>query len=665
MLDHLLDRVRERWQGLEFVPRARHLLVFDVLAIGMSILAAFGLRFDANDVTGRLAPYLPAALLPLIIMPPVFIAFGLYRREWRYASINEMFALVGAVLVGTGIGFVTELILATTVPGQGTNGFPRSVFVIEGLLILALVGGSRFTLRAGLERRAQSGGTDEERGLVKTLVYGAGEVGATVARVAARDADAHISVVGFLDDDPVKHGSRFLSKVVFGDLAALDRAVRRTGAEQLLIAMPRASGHAVRLIFEAARERRLAVRVVPPPRGLVTGDVHVWDSRSISVEDLLRREPITIDLDALTSYLNGASVLVTGGGGSIGSELVRQILTLGPRLLVVLDHHEEALWQVERELEAAGLTQAGVQLRTVLADVRSLAAMDSVMREVQPDVVFHAAALKHVPIVEMHPSEGVMTNIVGTYNTLLACQRAKVPRFVLISTDKAVDPVGVMGTTKRMAEHLTVAAAKRTGQPYVAVRFGNVLGSSGSVIPTFQQQLEHGGPLTITHPDVTRYFMTISEAVSLILEAASSPRSGEIYVLDMGEPVRIVDLAHDLILLSGLDPDQVPIVFTGLRSGERLHENLFHDHEITEPTMQEGILRIRGSGKNLSPKQVEALAQELSTAAQERDDTKVRDLLKQVHSIGIPTFDTGDQLTLERTVLGASPGASSERLPDS
>jgi FlaA1/EpsC-like NDP-sugar epimerase len=644
----------DRFPRLDFVPRARHLFVFDVAAVGMAILAAFGLRFDANDVVARLAPYFPAALLPLVIMPPVFVGFGLYRREWRYASITEMFALVGAVLVGTGISFVTELILAATIEAPGTIGFPRSVFVIEGLLILALVGGSRFTLRAGLERRGQSGGTDQELGLVRTLVYGAGEVGATVARVAARDADAHLSIVGFLDDDRVKHGSRFLGKVVFGDLEMLDVAVRRTRAEQLLIAMPRASGHAVRRIFEAAREQGLAVRVVPAPRGLVTGDVQVWASRKISLEDLLRREPITIDLDAVTSYLNGASVLVTGGGGSIGSELVRQILTLGPRLLMVLDHHEEALWQVERELEASWVPQAGIQLRTVLADVRSLAAMDSVMREVKPDVVFHAAALKHVPLVEMHPSEGVMTNIVGTYNTLVACQRANVQRFVLISTDKAVDPVGVMGTTKRMAEHLTVAAAKRTGQPYVAVRFGNVLGSSGSVIPTFQQQLARGGPLTITHPDVTRYFMTISEAVSLILEAASSPRSGEIYVLDMGEPVRIVDLANDLILLSGLDPEQIPIVFTGLRSGERLHENLFHDHEITEPTIREGILRVRGSGRNLSPKEVEALAQELATAAQARDDTSVRELLKQVHLIGMPTsLDRGEQLPLTQSALDA------------
>ena len=650
----MLDGLR----NLGFTPRGRHLFVYDLLAVAMSIVAAFGLRFDANDVLGRLAPYLPAALLPLLIMPPVFIGFGLYRREWRYASVNEMFALAGAVLVATGISFVAELLLATTVAAPGTVGFPRSVFVIEGLLILALVGGSRFALRAGLERQGRSAGTDEDHGRVRTLVYGAGEVGATVARVAARDADAKLSIVGFLDDDPAKRGSRFVGKVVFGDLDALDRTVTKTRAEQLLIAMPRASGHVVRRIFDAARARGLSVRVVPPPRGLLTGDIDVWNTRSISLEDLLRREPITIDLDAVAGYLNGASVLVTGGGGSIGSELVRQILSLGPRQLTVLDHHEAALWQVERELEASGPPQAGIQFRTVLADVRSLEAMTSVIRDVKPDVVFHAAALKHVPLVEIHPSEGVMTNVVGTYNTLLACQRARVERFVLISTDKAVDPIGVMGTTKRMAEHLTVAAAQRTGLPYVAVRFGNVLGSSGSVIPTFQEQLARGGPLTITHPDVTRYFMTISEAVSLILEAASTPRSGDIYVLDMGEPVRIVDLANDLIRLSGLDPATVPIVFTGLRSGERLHENLFHDHEITEPTIREGILLVRSATQGISLKRVERLAQELATAAGERDDATVRELLKQVHAIGAPSeLDAAAQPGPGVAELGASPGA--------
>lgn len=617
-----------------FVPRGRHLFAYDLAATLFAILIAFALRFDASNIAGSMSPYLPVALLPLLFCPPVFVAFGLYRREWRYASVEEMFSITGAVIVGTALAFVAFLVL-TVLGAPGTAGFPRSVFAIQGLLSLALVGGGRFTLRAGLERRGAATGGDSDREVMRTIVYGAGDTGATIARVATRDVNAALVVVGFLDDDASKRGSRLMGKPVFGGLDQLARAVRRTRARLLLVAIPEAPGTLLRRAFEEGQALGLEVRTVPHPRELISGEAALGKTRRVSVEDLLRRDPVHIDVDAVAGYLNGASVLITGGGGSIGSELVRQILALGPRLLTVLDHHEEALWNIERELGEHARAMTGIQFRTVLADVRSLPAMEAVVRDVRPDVVFHAAALKHVPIVELHPSEGVMTNVVGTANTLVACERGRVPRFVLISTDKAVDPIGAMGATKRMAEHLTVAAAQRTGWPYVAVRFGNVLGSSGSVIPTFQQQLAHGGPLTITHPEVTRYFMTIGEAVSLILEAATSPRSGDIYVLDMGAPVRIVDLANDLIRLSGMDPEAVQIVFTGLRAGERLHENLFHDHETTERTTHDGILLAR-SAEPLAADMVEGLYRELSDAAQARDDATVRALLLRVHSLEGP-----------------------------
>lgn len=648
--------MRKWLRSIEIVPRGRHLFVYDVVAGAMAMVIAFALRFDIANLSSTIALYMPVALLPIVVMPPVLVSFGLYRREWRYASVDEMFALTGAVLVGIGVSFVLFLALAA-LGAPGTSGFPRSVFAIEGLLILALVGGGRFGLRAGLERRGASGGTDEERGAVRTLVYGAGEVGSTVARVAARDEAAGLLVVGFIDDAPGKRGLRLMGKPVFGGLDVLDRAVRETGAKQLLVAMPRASGAVVRRAYEAALQNGLTVRTVPPPRELLSGEIQLAAVRSISVEDLLRREPTAIDLDAVAGYLNGASVIVTGGGGSIGSELVRQILAIGPRQLTVLDHHEEALWNIERELGDRAAGAAGVHLQTVLADVRSSASMERVIQEQRPDVVFHAAALKHVPIVEMHPSEGVMTNVVGTMNVLRACERNGVPRFVLISTDKAVDPVSVMGATKRMAEHLVVAAAQRTGRPYVAVRFGNVLGSSGSVIPTFQRQLADGHPLTITHPDVTRYFMTIGEAVALILQAAAAPKSGDIYVLDMGEPVRIVDLAHDLIRLAGMDPDRVPIVFTGLRAGERLHESLFYDHETTEPTIHAGTLRARSTGEQAPIAAVAAFAAELAANAERRDDAAVRDLLHRVHELGAPARAEASRASARTATGGAEPSA--------
>ncbi len=615
-----------------FVPRGRHLFVYDIVVTAVSIAISFALRFDASNIGRDLSPYLPAALLPLLVMPPVYLAFGLYRREWRYASVQEMFMLAEAVVLGTALTFVVFLALGLA-HAPGTLGFPRSVFAIEALVSLALVGGGRFAVRASLERRGLSGGTDAEQG-VATLVYGAGEAGVTVTRMADRDPAARIRVVGFLDDDPAKKGVRLLNRPVFGGLEQLERAVRKSDAQQLLVAMPSSPGPVVRRAFELGRAAGLEVRTVPYLREIFSGELRLNRIRRVSVDDLLRREPIAIDTEAVAGYLSGASVLVTGGGGSIGSELARQILALGPRRLTVLDNHEEALWSIEREL--ADHAQAGVALEMILCDIRSLPAVESIVATVRPDVVFHAAALKHVPIVEQHAAEGVMTNVVGTRNVLTACERHGVERFVLISTDKAVDPVSAMGATKRVAELLTVSAARRTGQNYVAVRFGNVLGSSGSVIPTFQRQLAEGRPLTITHPETTRYFMTIPEAVSLILEAGSTATSGDVYVLDMGAPVRIVDLARDLIRLSGMDPEKVPVVYTGLRAGERLHETLFYDHETTDRTAHEGILRARAEDSPQLIELAESLAGRLELAAQERDETAVRELLQRVRSLGSP-----------------------------
>jgi FlaA1/EpsC-like NDP-sugar epimerase len=614
-------------------PRDRLLLVYDVVVVAMAVALAFALRFDARQWLASLTPYLPVALLPVLVRPPVNVAFGLYRREWRFASVQEMFSLAVAVLAGAvaTAAFFLGLAYAGV---AGTAAFPRSIFVTEALLGLALVGGGRFALRAYLERRGISGGTDEELGLVATVVYGAGETGAMVARVAGRDPAAHLNVVGFIDDDPAKHGSRLLGKPVFGGPDKLPAAVHATHARQLLVAMPMASGTAVRRAFERGQELGLEVRTVPHPRELLGGESLTARIRKVSVDDLLRREPVEIDTDAVASYLNGMSVLVTGGGGSIGSELVRQILAVGPRLITVVDNHEEALWSIEREIAERLAANPGVVFEPILADIRSPEAVDAVIGRAQPDVVFHAAALKHVPIVELSPAEGVMTNVIGSRNVITACERLGVKRLVLISTDKAVEPIGAMGATKRLAELLTVASARRTGRPYVAVRFGNVLGSSGSVIPIFQRQLEQGRPITITHADATRFFMTIPEAVSLILQAGATADTGDIYVLDMGRPVKIVDLARDLIRLSGLDPQRVPIVYTGLRAGERLHEALFYDHETTERTGHPSILRVRDDAVGPVGEPLEALLARLEPAARRHDDAQVRELLREVPALG-------------------------------
>ncbi len=619
----------------DFVLRGRHLFLYDVAVTTVAIVLAFLLQFDLSSFQENLSMAMPAALLPLVVMPVVFVIFGLYRREWRYASVQEMYLIVFAVLVGTAISVVAFLGLVV-VDFPGTMGYPRSVFALEALLEIAFVGGGRFAVRANLERRGLSGGTDEELGLVPTIVYGAGETGATVARVATRDPAAHLNVVGFIDDDPIKQGSRLLGKRVFGGLDTLPKAVHSTHARQLLVAMPTASGQAIRRAFESGQELGLEVRTVPHPRELLGGETLTHRIRRVSVEDLLRREPVAIDTDAVAGFLNGMSVLVTGGGGSIGSELVRQILAVGPRLITVVDNHEEALWSIERELAERVAGRPGVSFELVLADVRSPETVDAIIARAQPEVVFHAAALKHVPIVELSPAEGVMTNVIGSHNVIDACERMGVKRFVLISTDKAVEPISVMGATKRLAELLTVASARRSGRPYVAVRFGNVLGSSGSVIPTFQRQLEEGRPLTVTDAEATRFFMTIPEAVSLILQAGATAEIGDVYVLDMGEPVKILDLARDLIRLSGLDPKRVPIVFTGLRPGERQHEALFYAHETTEQTGHASIMRVRADAVGPIGRPLESLLADLEPAAGRHDDAQVRDLLGKVAALTRP-----------------------------
>jgi FlaA1/EpsC-like NDP-sugar epimerase len=489
-------------------------------------------------------------------------------------------------------------------------------------------------VRASLERRGASG---DPAGALVTLVYGAGEAGAMVTRLADRDREAAISVVGYIDDDPRKRGSRLMGRAVLGGLLELPEAASSTAAEALLIAMPSADGAVIRRALDAGRQLGLTVRTVPPLRELVSGTVQLSKIRPVSLEDLLRRESIEIDLEVGASYLNAASVLVTGGGGTIGSELARQILALGPRTLTIVDNHEWALWAIDRELNDLAASSGGVQVQSVLADVRSAQATDAMVRQIKPDVVFHAAALKHVPIVERFPSEGVLTNVVGTRNVLRSCASAGVERFVLISTDKAVEATSVMGATKRIAEHLTVSTARRIGRPYTAVRFGNVLGSSGSVIPIFERQLEAGRPITITHRDVTRYFMTISEAVSLILEAGSTKDAGEVYVLDMGQPIRIVDLARDLIALRGEDPESIDFVYTGLRPGERLHETLFYATETAEPTEHPGVLRAGPNGSNAALAGLDQLIDRLEFAALDRDDQAVRSILRERSYLALST----------------------------
>jgi len=552
---------------------------------------ALALRFDR--ISGPLmVPSFPLIVfLLLTVRTATNVRLGLYSRRWRYASVPELERIVGAVAVGSLFSIAVFYGTAWAQGGAWVDGFPRSFWPIELLLSVAILGGVRFGIRAaadGVPSQALQTATDRRA----TLLYGAGNAGVLMARSAQRHPGAGVQPVGFLDDDPSQAGGIVAGLRVFGGLGSMERAVAETGAKTLLITMPSAPGSAVRRAVEAAMALGLEVRTVPSVTDLLDGSVDAYRVRSVRVEDLLRRPMVTEHAAGVEEIIRDRTVVITGGGGSIGSELARQVFAIGPRRLVLVDRAESPLYLILRELETRrDRGQGSGELRAHLANVASHAAMERLIADEAPSVIFHAAAYKHVPMMEEHPSDAAYVNMGGTQVLLDAAAAAGVDRFVFVSTDKAVRPSSVMGASKRIAEMLVADAARRTGRPYVSVRFGNVLGSTGSVVPIFQAQLENGEPLTITHPDMTRFFMAIPEAAWLILDAAALGRDGDLFVLDMGDPIRIVDLARDLVRLAGRDPDSQPFETVGLRPGEKLHEDLFYDREHVEPTASPKVLR--------------------------------------------------------------------------
>lgn len=593
--------------------RGRHLFVADLVVIALAIVGAFILRFESFRFREEALIYFPAALFPLLVRPPVNALVGLYSRAWAYASVGELVRIAAAVLVGSVVGVAAFYLILVPLGITGTTtplgAFPRSFFVLEALLSLLGFGAVRFVIRAASEWRGWRPGDPDRRAAqrdtaqVPTLVYGAGEAGVQVLRTISSARDGlGMRVVGLLDDDRRKRNLVVRGSKVLGSISELTDIARVAGARRLLIAIPSASGDVIRRAVESATEIGLETRTLPAIGDLVSGRLAAAAIREVRVDDLLGRATVQIDESGLRELVAGQTVLVTGAGGSIGSELARQVFDLDPARLVLVDRAEGPLYDIERELALLARRDSGTDARAGrpraelidrLANVASLDAMRRILDEERPVLVLHAAAYKHVPMMEGHPADAVYTNIGGTLALLRAAAAAGVDRFVLVSTDKAVEPSSVMGASKRLAELAVAAEAARTGHPYVAVRFGNVLGSSGSVVPLLQRQLSEGVPLTITHPEMTRFFMTIPEASRLILEAALIGQPGDLFVLDMGDQVRIVDLARDLARLAGRDPDSVPIEFIGLRPGEKLHESLFYGSEAIEATRHPKVLRVR------------------------------------------------------------------------
>jgi FlaA1/EpsC-like NDP-sugar epimerase len=552
-------------------PRAFVAFAHDLVAAAAAWAAAFWLRFNL-DMPPPFATLL-VCTLPVVVavQGACFLGFGLYRGIWRYASLPDLKRILLAVAVAAVVAPVAVLLVF---PGVV---IPRSVLLLDPLLLLTLMGGSRLAYRAWKEHRL---GVVAHPGSRTVLVAGAGSAADFFLRELRRQP-CGMRVAGLLDDDPVKQGRQLQGVPVLGPLSDLEKAARRTGAELLVLALPGASHGVRRELAERAAACGLEVRTLPAIEDLLAGRVTVQSLRGLELEDLLGRDPVVLDTAGLTQCIGASTVAVTGGAGSIGSELCRQIAAFGPKRLLVLDSSEFGLYRLQEEF-ARRFPQLPVEY--LAADVRDGARMAALFAQYRPQLVYHAAAYKHVPLMEnANALECLKNNVLGTWVTACAARDAGVEKFILVSTDKAVNPTNVMGASKRLAE-MVCQALQNGGTRFIAVRFGNVLGSSGSVVPKFREQIEAGGPITVTHPEVTRYFMTIPEAAQLVLQAGLMGQGGEIFVLDMGEPVKIVDLARLMIRLAGRSEEDIPIVFTGLRPGEKLFEEVLADAETTLAT---------------------------------------------------------------------------------
>ncbi|HEX7294074.1 MAG TPA: nucleoside-diphosphate sugar epimerase/dehydratase, partial [Solirubrobacterales bacterium] len=561
-------------------------LAADAALIALAYFLAFQLRF-LDDPHGWPQRYeeLFAQTVGFVVVGKlvVFWAFGLYQKWWRYVSGRDFLLIVRAVAVASAI---LVIVFAVAQPFEHT--LPRSVEVMDFLLTLLLITGARLAVRLIVERPSRGARLPKR----EMLVIGAGSGGQMVVRELQLNPNLGATAIGFVDDDPRKRGMRMLGLKVLGSTKEIDSILDETEPDEVVIAIPSAPGTLRARVVAACRDREIRVRTLPTVFELLRGGVQLnRQLREVQVEDVLGRDPIVVELDRVGAYLRDRIVLVTGAGGSIGSELCRQIARVGPRLLVMLDHAEDNLFEIEREMvDERHFTPA----EAVLADCKEPHRMLEVMQRFKPNVVFHAAAYKHVPLMEANPLEAVRNNAIATRVAAETAAASDVERFVLISTDKAVNPQTVMGASKAMAEWIVEAAGNsHPGTRFASVRFGNVLASSGSVVPIFRSQIERGGPVTVTDPEMTRYFMTIPEAVQLVIRAGDlGAGTGEVFVLEMGEPVRIVDLAHNMIRLAGYEPEaDIAVEFTGRRPGEKLHEELFNSDERPQPTAADKIVR--------------------------------------------------------------------------
>ncbi len=611
-----------------FEKRRWFLLLADVLLVNLALGLAFALRFEWA-IPEAYRPYYWQIALSVTCLRVVLLAlFGLYSGVWRYIGVSDLISILKAVSLGTVLMAASAFIArrvdyaAWGFPLEWLEGYPLSVMVSEWLGAIMLIGGLRLALRLLQRHRVTTRYRHLER--KRVLIVGAGDAGEMVARQLLAHPEYGYQLAGFIDDDPRKRNRRIHGIPIIGGRDDIFRAVVGRRAEEVIIAIPSAPGSVVREVVEQCRRAKLKFKIVPGIKDIIEGEVNLSQIREVELEDLLRRQPVSMNMEEISGYLAGRRVLVTGAGGSIGSELCRQIAGFGPEALILVGKGENSLYEIEGEL-ARGSKK--VPMVVALGDVGDKARMGQIFGRHRPQVVFHAAAHKHVPMMEANPGEAVKNNVFGTRTVAEAAAAAGTERFVLISTDKAVNPTSVMGATKRVAEDVVGALGDGGKTKFVTVRFGNVLGSRGSVVPLFKRQIAEGGPVTVTHPEVERYFMTIPEAVQLVIQAGAMGRGGEVFVLDMGKPVKIVDLARDLIALSGLEPEvDIAIEFTGLRPGEKLYEELLTAEEGVNATRHAQIFVARP--RRFKPAELDRVIRRLEAASRKGDHDRIVGILR-------------------------------------
>ena len=563
-------------------------ILIDTGVVLVAYILAFLIRFEFKPGLIDLDLFWRSLMIAVIICTVGLSVFRLYRNRWEYASIKDLLSLFIAVSL-------SWLVFVLILYFFHLSNVSRSVLVIFWMFEMLLLGGVRFSYRLFQELSIFPHHNEMRR----VLVIGAGDAGEMIIRQMRNDNKLGLYPVVLIDDDLKKQDTKIHGVPVLGGLVQLNDIEENKKIDEIIIATPSASVMDMRRIISACERASIAFKTVPGPKEIMEGRFQLNQLRKVRLEDLLDRQPVKIEIEKLQEFIDGKEVLVTGAGGSIGSELSRQILRLKPKKIICLDRTENNLFYLEKELS---LISSSDTFEVCIGDITNIDRCNKIFNRIRPDIVFHAAAYKHVPLMEQHPEEAIKNNVIGTMNMIMLSDKFNVEKFILISTDKAVKPTSIMGASKRIAEKVVRSYSEHTSTKLITVRFGNVLASYGSVVPLFQKQIERGGPVTITHPDMKRFFMTIPEAVKLIMESAKMGGNNEIFVLNMGEPLKLVDLARHLIKLSGFEPDkEIPIEFTGIRPGEKLYEELWNEHEYPESTRHSKILKAKGNSYKVWP----------------------------------------------------------------